>query len=163
MIPLSRDTVLWIVHRARIDGERPNFRGQDLTGADLACMDLTDVDFRGANLAGACLTRANIAGANLHGTDLTHASLAQTDLHDVDLTDALLTSTSLEEAQYHPEQFLPTRGFNPHNPRHSLCFTGWDDLLPTDPTTRELAIALLQDWDGTLREAITTAEELRKS
>ena len=127
MIPLSRDTVLWIVHRARIDGERPNFRGQDLTGADLACMDLTDVDFRGANLTGACLTRANIAGANLHGTDLTHASLAQTDLHDVDLADALLTSASLEEAQYRPEQFLPT---------------------------------ILQDWDGTLGEAITTAETL---
>ena len=36
----------------------------------------------------------------------------------------------------------------------------WDQLLPADPGARNLAITLLADWEGTLQEAIGTAELL---
>ena len=99
------------------------------------------------------LSGANLAGANLRDTQLYKANLTGTNLTGADLTGSYLT-----RASFH------TYGLNPtFDPQYSMTAGVWDDLLPTDPTTRELAIALLQDWDGTLREAITTAEELRKS
>lgn len=48
-------------------------------------------------------------------------------------------------------------------PRHSIPHPPpdvWDQLLPADPGARNLAITLLADWEGTLQEAIETAELL---
>jgi hypothetical protein len=47
----------------------------NLTGANLACADLTGANLTGANLYSADLAGANLTGANLTGADLTGANL----------------------------------------------------------------------------------------
>ena len=146
MAAQTRDDVTAEIARARNHSETPDLRDWNLTGADLYNLDLTDADLH--------LTNVNLTDADLHLTDLRGANLTGTNL----------TRAWLRTSFHSTEQLLDTYGLNPtFDPQYSMTSGVWDDLLPKDPTTRELAIALLQDWDGTLREAITTAEELRKS
>ena len=141
---LNRRDVNLEIASARAAGRTPNFQGSDLESLHLMECDLSGANLAGANLRDTQLYKANLTGANLTGADLTGAYLTR--------------------ASFHTEQLLDTYGLNPtFDPQYSMTAGVWDDLLPKDPTTRELTIALLQDWDGTLREAITTAEELRKS
>ena len=58
--------------RGEVGGQRADFSGMDLTGAnmsgaDLTGADLTGANMRGAKLLGADLSRANLADANLPG------------------------------------------------------------------------------------------------
>lgn len=81
--------------RAAVDGPRPDLRGADLIGANLAGTDL-----RGASLRGARLVAADLRDARLCGADLTGADLRAADLSGADLTDALfLTQQQLDAAR----------------------------------------------------------------
>ena len=133
--------VLAEIERARTHGEAPNLRGWNLSVRRLRDIDLTGADLTNANLHGAQFEKVNLTGATLENADLRKARFGD--------------SRGLT-----PHQLLDTHGLS------QWLGTGpppdiWNALLPKDPNARELTERLLQDWDGTLREAITTAEELR--
>jgi len=67
--------------------------GEDLSGANLAGADLSDVWMEGTDLSGANLIFANLAESNLSGADLSGA-----DLSGADLTDSFLWNTNMESA-----------------------------------------------------------------
>ena len=134
----TRDDVLYKF--TSFGEERANLRQWNLTGVDLTELDLTDDD---------------LTGANLENADLSHSDLRTVPLTDANLTGANLTSTHLAGAQYHPEQLLNTRGLNPTNNAHGIPQEVWGQILPKGPTYRAITVRLLQDWDGTLKEAIT--------
>jgi len=79
--------------------------GEDLSGANLAGADLSDVwmegtDLSGANLSGghlifANLAESNLSGADLSGADLTDSFLWNTNMESADLTGANLSSAFL--------------------------------------------------------------------
>ena len=92
---------------------RPNLRGADLHGIDLAGANLHDAyllganlsqaylfeaDFQSANLRGANLTRCCLIGANLHNAYLAEANLYHAYLAETDLSDAYLAQANLREA-----------------------------------------------------------------
>ena len=126
----------------------PDFAGWDFTRADLA-----NADFYKADLSHMNFTGANLTGADFRDADLTGAKMTEAKLHE-----AILAS-----ATYDPAQFLNARGINPYSPHHCASTHRFDTILPTDPDTQELLRELLQDWEGTLGEAITAAEELRRA
>ncbi|MEU0793130.1 pentapeptide repeat-containing protein [Amycolatopsis sp. NPDC005961] len=75
----------------------------DLTGANIAGIDLEDTDLRWARLNGALLSRALFADADLShaslvGADLSHANLSGADLSGADLTGADLRHANLDRA-----------------------------------------------------------------
>jgi uncharacterized protein YjbI with pentapeptide repeats len=91
----------------------------DLSGANLANLNLTGADLVGANLTGAILTnvdftKADLTGADLTGVDLTGAILKDAkvtgvDLDEVDLTVAKLKGANLEKANCNWATKLPQR------------------------------------------------------
>lgn len=111
----------------------PKFRGWNLEGLKLADRRFNDADFTGADLTGANLTGANLRGALLY------------------------------RANCSPRQLWGTYGLNPSDPWSGLDDPAWDEILPTDSATRALAKRLLEDWVGTLKEALDAAEELRRA
>jgi uncharacterized protein YjbI with pentapeptide repeats len=92
-----------------IEGPEPNlvsasnFRGADLSRANLSQAYLYEANLSGANLeeadlTGANLSRTDLSSANLSGADLNSASLSQANLSKVNLTDANLAWAHLVEA-----------------------------------------------------------------
>lgn len=84
-------------------GERADFRGADLKGANLKEADLEEADLKGANLEEADLREANLKGAdlkwaNLKGADLSEANLERVDLRYADLENADLEKANLKGA-----------------------------------------------------------------
>lgn len=76
----------------------------DLSGLELAGLNLTGLDFRGANLAkvnlrGANLYTANLSGANLYGADLNEANLYAADLRGANLSEVRLSGANLSRAK----------------------------------------------------------------
>lgn len=154
------------LHLPRSRFENSNLTNTNLEGTDLSFAQIRNSNLAGANLANATLTRSDITNSALTYATLDHADLAYADLYNCNLTGATFTHTNLPDAW-----FGDSRGLTPHQllDTHGLSQwlgTGpppdiWNALLPKDPNARELTERLLQDWDGTLREAITAAEELR--
>ena len=68
-------------------------RDKNLSGIDLTGADLADMDLRHANLRGTLLEHANLSGCNLEYASLQEAMLAR-----ADLTNANLSHTNLERA-----------------------------------------------------------------
>ncbi|UNK24770.1 DUF2169 family type VI secretion system accessory protein [Yersinia intermedia] len=68
-------------------------RDKNLSGIDLTGVDLANMDLRHANLRGTLLENANLYGCNLE-----HASLQEAMLARADLTNANLSYTNLERA-----------------------------------------------------------------
>ena len=126
------EDVLAEINRAHNHGETP---------------DLSDWNLYKANLTQATLIRNNLQGANLTRADLTEARLVGNAI-----TDHQLLSTRGLNPPPHPH-YMP-RGETPHD----IPTETWNRILPIN---RELLTELLRDWDGTLREAIATAELLR--
>ena len=59
------------------------------------------------------------------------------------------------------ERLLDVKGLSTSYADHWGDPGAWRLLLPKDPEVRALTERLLDDWDGTLREAIAAAEVLR--
>ena len=152
------------------------FDGADLSGAYFPEVILRDVSFAGANLTdahieldprsdkvnfeNADLTSAILAGKyctlNFRGANLTGACMANLETIYSDFTGADLTDAILPKNIDGPKQLLNARGS-----RVFLYPATWDQLLPDDPHAQNLARELLEDWDGTIGEAIATAKTLR--
>ena len=126
----------------------PKFRGWNLAGLKLADRRFNHADF----------TSANLTNCDLHG-----CALANCDFTRADLTGANLRGALLYRANCSPSQLWGTYGLNPSDPWSGLDDPAWDEILPTDPATRELAKRLLEDWVGTLKEALDAADELRRA
>jgi hypothetical protein len=79
-------------------GDR-DFRGIQLTGANLVWFELSGVDLRDADLSHANLSGANLCEANLSGaTNLAFADLSRTDLRNTNLKGTRLEGANLEGA-----------------------------------------------------------------
>ena len=61
-----------------------DFKGMDLTAADLSNRDLSNRNFRGADL-----TKANLSGANISGSDFTEADMSQCVIEEVNAQGAV--------------------------------------------------------------------------
>lgn len=70
----------------------------DLTGADLSGADLTEANLNGATLREVDLTGADLTGAQLAGADLSRAIFTGADLDQVDLSRAIIAGAKLENA-----------------------------------------------------------------
>ena len=67
----------------------------DLSGAQLAGVDLVWTNLRGVDFTGADMRRANLAGARLEGAVLTRARLGGANLSDANLTGAAIAGADL--------------------------------------------------------------------
>ncbi len=79
-----------------------DFRGVDLSGANLRRACLIGADFRGANLSGAdlsgaYLSDATLCGANLSDANLTGANLERADLREANLLNAQIADTNIDK------------------------------------------------------------------
>lgn len=141
----------------------PKFRGWNLAGLKLADRRFNHADFTSANLTSADFREADLTGANLRNADLTDSNLGYADLTGANLTGANLRGALLYRANCSPRQLWGTYGLNPSDPWSGLDDPAWDEILPTDSATRALAKRLLEDWVGTLKEALDAADELRRA
>lgn len=95
--------------RARVPGERKQYRGADLVDADLRAVDL-----RGANLRGAILIGADLRGVDLAGADLTGADCRAADVRGTDASAALfVTQAQLDAAVGDDDTALPEGAVRP--------------------------------------------------
>lgn len=155
-----RDDVLREIGHASTGDRRPNFHAWDLTDADLTHLHLPNVDFSNANLTGANLHGTALAHSNLTRANLTGAHLDLTSLIKANLTNANLAHADLSWSYYDPTQLLDTRGLHPGRGIHGIPRDTWDSLLPKDRDTRRIIQLLLDDWGGTLRDALATAHRI---
>ena len=120
---------------------RPSLAGQWLRHAQLNDLNLAGVDFSGAQLQDADLSNSDLSGADFTGANLAGARLVGATLD--------------------PRQLLGARGLSPNHGDHRIPPAHWDRILPKDPVEKALLFALLDDWGGTLQEAIDAATALR--
>lgn len=119
-----------LIRRLQLAGQRIDFRGIFLAGANLSAFDLTGRDLSRANLAGADLRdailhrarleEADLSGARLCGLDLRTASLQDADVSDGDLAGADLTEAKLGRTLF-------TRA-NLARARLERAYLGWGKL-----------------------------------
>jgi uncharacterized protein YjbI with pentapeptide repeats len=109
-LPAVRDRAnVWLrraseLVRAATPGPRPDHRGAELIGAQLAGVDLRAASFRGARLIA-----ANLANADLRGADFIGADLRDADLSGADLRGAIfLIQAQLDAAVGDGQTQLPT-------------------------------------------------------
>ena len=151
----------------------------NLTGAHLQCCELVDGNLTNANFTDANLQGADLRGTNLDGAVLTRANLRGTWLRHSNLApEQMLASRGLQFSLV--ASGIPLDHWNavlPDEPSaRKLTITllddwAWDGTLQEllervqqlDSDGQKLLAALLQDWEGTLGEAITAAEELRRA
>lgn len=95
---MTRERVEEAVAIARAKGQRPHFRGADLSGLRLSYMDLHGVDFRGADLRCTKFNEANLQRATLDYADLRRAYFYRADMRDADLRGANLFQADLYRA-----------------------------------------------------------------
>lgn len=153
------------LHRAVFSGA--NCRGAVFDGVDGRRSVFDGADCSGASFAGAWLGWASFREGVLRAADLSHGLLHGACLEGADLAGADLTKAALgmEVAGDLREVLLDTRGLSlgclAHwGPGELEARAAWKELLPEDPGVRGLVVSLLDDWEGTLREAIATAELL---
>ena len=75
-----------------------NLAGANLSGADLTNANLRQANLTGANLSHAKLIRANLPGANLSFADLTNADFSGSNLIRANVTNATFKNTNLSGA-----------------------------------------------------------------
>jgi uncharacterized protein YjbI with pentapeptide repeats len=93
-MPVTVETFL-----QRYNQQERDFRGINLTGADLKGVLLIDVNFSGANLSNADLSNANLLRANLEGANLKSTNLTGTNLSEANLINCNLSSANLHGTQ----------------------------------------------------------------
>ncbi|MBN1578992.1 MAG: DUF2169 domain-containing protein [Chitinispirillaceae bacterium] len=69
--------------------------GQDVSGGDWACIDLSGRNLDGIDLSGAYLEQVNFKGASLKGANLNKAIMARANLEDADLSGANLEGANV--------------------------------------------------------------------
>lgn len=163
---------------------RGNFDCADLSGANLTGADLHAADLHGTTLQDADLTNADLSDARLCFTRLEGANLTNTNLfltwfvHSHYLPEQLLDTRGLQVR--HSAHNISTSVWDSILPKgpgaqrlleemarrfeHSTLrerIEATTRILPADPAGRELLFELLDDWDGTVEEAATTAATLR--
>lgn len=123
--------------RARL--KRTIFTGADLSGANLAGVDLSESTFVGATLAEAQLREAILNGARFGGTDLTDASLHGARL----LASNLVAVRGLKPAQLASAVLNEETKFNPRFAKDPWVLARVQDCLngTTDPTPEPTAAA----------------------
>ena len=126
-------------------------RKADCWGANFKGVDLESADLVEAQLQEACLVGVSLLASNIEKADLRGADLSGADLADADLAGSL----------HDPAQWLVTRGLRPEVEWFGVPVETWDRILPADPAARSLLDVLLQDWEGTLGEAIAAVETMR--
>ena len=82
----------------RADLSNANFAGANFTQVDLGSANLTCANLTGANFTRAVLLGANLTRANLTGANFTRASLLRANLTHANLTGANFTGTFLGSA-----------------------------------------------------------------
>ena len=155
-----------------IDLTNANLTGANLQRCELVDGNLTNTNFTDANLQG-----ADLRGTNLDGAVLTRANLRGTWLRHSNLTaEQMLASRGLQFSRV--ASGIPLDHWNavlPDDPTsRKLTITllddwAWDGTLQElvervqrlDSDGQKLLAALLNDWDGTAREALDTTETLR--
>ena len=70
-------------------------KGEDVSGKDWACIDLSGENLDGIDLSGAFLEQVNFKGASLKGANLFEAILARADLEDSDFSGANLEKANI--------------------------------------------------------------------
>jgi uncharacterized protein YjbI with pentapeptide repeats len=95
----------WNLWRKKYTDVRPDLRGANLRGADLAGADLREANLSGAILVGTDLYKANLsaarlAKAKLASADVSRATLIATDLTSANLEGADLSSADLSQAKF---------------------------------------------------------------
>ena len=93
-------------HLRRNPELRPSPWGKDLVRRDLSGRNLALMDLAGANLRGTHFTGANLAGADLSGADLREAYFKGADLTGANLSGAYLRSAYLGEANLTDANFI---------------------------------------------------------
>jgi hypothetical protein len=96
-------TALLNLHGANLQGAIVTLTSANLAGMDLTDIDFTDAGLPNANFAGAFLDRANFTGADLEGANFTGAELGGvfftgTDLHGANLAGTGVTGKNLADA-----------------------------------------------------------------
>ena len=138
---------------------RPNLRGADLQGMDLAGASLHDAyllgadlsraylfeaDFQAANLRGANLSRCCLIGANLHNAYLAEANLYHAYLAETDLSDAYLGQANLREADL--QKAILTATFWGQADLWKADFSGAYEIAPLSlRSAHNLEFAVLDD------------------
>ncbi len=74
-------------------------QGEDVSNGDWACLDLSGQDLAGVNLSGCFLEQVNFARTSLKGANLSKAIMARANLENADLTGANLEGTNLGAAR----------------------------------------------------------------
>ena len=171
LVRRTRDEVVAASHAGRGGMTGDWFTYADLSGLDLSGLDLSRMEFPGASFAGTNLSGTDLSGAVLNLANLKGANLAGTNFQGSFLATArcpaeqLLDARGLGPVPAFPDHPDPTSWMNNQSDLDGPAGQEpwgikWDRLLPKDPEVRNLAVAVLEDWDGTLREAIATAELL---
>lgn len=91
---LAARDVVQLLFSAR-DGVRPNFANADLAGLDLADIDFKHANLSNANLFGTDLTNANLEGSNLSNAILDRATLVKTRFNGSSLQGASIRRPSV--------------------------------------------------------------------
>lgn len=131
---MTREQVEEAVSIARAKGQRPYFRGADLSGLYLSHMDLHDVNFRCADLRGTKLRSADLADSNLTGAKMSLADLSDADLRRATFNYADLYRTCLFRADLREADFIGANLFRA-------------DLYRADMRSADLHGANLRDAD----------------
>jgi len=95
-----------------------NWKGAQLSKADLRWQNFTGADFDHATLDGAVFWGATLKNANLSHADLSHADLTGTDITGADLSEAKVEGACFFGARYSQETRFPD-GFG--NPKERGC------------------------------------------
>lgn len=139
---MTREQVEEAVATARAKGQRPYFRGADLSGLHLAHMDLHDVDFRYADLRG-----TKFRAADLSDADMTGARMSQATFPDADLRRATLDYSDLHQAYFYRADMRDAdlRGANLFEADMYRADMRGTDLFCTNLRDADLAYTVLTD------------------
>ncbi len=81
-------------------------KGEDLSGMDWACIDLSGVNLDGIDLSGAYLEQVDLTAASLKGANLSHSIMARAILDDADFTGANMAGANIGAVHAHETIFV---------------------------------------------------------
>ena len=97
---LTQQQVEQIIKSAQREGEKPNFKGADLSSTNLREVNLSEADLSGANLSEANLSEASLRGTNFHQANLENANFSKADIREANFSEANLSGVSLRKVNF---------------------------------------------------------------